>query len=134
MNSEDVDLFEKISGQVAGVHDELTLLARKSPNDAVNSFKLHFVNSLLTTANDLLGASYRPFADFEEFDSDDVPQNSDVVFMLAQYRQCLENLRADNVEVHPSGWMWRIHSPDDPQADEFGMIYRRSATPKRLKG
>src|SRR5665647_1900664 len=106
MKRKDVDKFEKLSGQLVGVYDELSMLSKKSPNDAVNKFKLKFVNSLIVESNLFLSASYRPFSEFEIFDVDEMPQNSDVVFILAQYIQCFEKLRADNVVAKHGGWYW----------------------------
>jgi len=91
MKRVDVDKFEKLDGQLQSTYDEISLLSKKKPNDAVNKFKLKFVNTLLEQANDFLGQIYRPFSDFALFSEDDVPQNSDVAFILSQYMQCLVN-------------------------------------------
>lgn len=55
MNRANVDTFEKISGQLLSIYEEISLLSKKSPNDAVNKFKLKFVNKLLSQSNDYLG-------------------------------------------------------------------------------
>jgi len=99
-----VDHFEKLTGQLTGIHDELSALAKKTPNDAVNLFKLKFVNAVLTQCNELLGSDYRPFGDFKEFDADTLPSNSDVTFIASQYLQALEKFRSDNVIQSKTGW------------------------------
>ena len=71
MNKNDVDVFEKLSGQLISVYEEISLLSKKSPNDAVNKFKLKFVNKLINDSNEFLSHKYRPFDDFEMFDEDD---------------------------------------------------------------
>ena len=38
-NREELEQFEKLIGQLRGLHEEICLLAKKSPNDAVNAFK-----------------------------------------------------------------------------------------------
>lgn len=91
MKRQEIDTFEKLSGQLIGVYEEISLLSKKSPNDAVNKFKLKFINKIITDSNILLTDRYSPFEDFISFDEDDVPQNSDVVFILSQYLQCFEN-------------------------------------------
>ena len=68
-----------------GLHKEITALTRKSPNDAVNEFKLRFINSVIAEANLLLGDKYKPLQGFEQFNSDDLPSNSDVTFIIWQY-------------------------------------------------
>ncbi|RUC69064.1 hypothetical protein [Pseudomonas aeruginosa] len=133
MNRSDVDIFEKLTGQLISTYDELSILSKKSPGDAVNKFKLKFVNSLLVEANDYLADKYKPFSEFDSFDEDDVPQNSDVVFILGQYIQCFEKLRADNVSMRNGAWYWRLNAEGDEQGDDNGKVWIRTIKPKNLK-
>ena len=107
MNKQDVDRFEKIQTQLHGLHMEISTLSKKSQNDALNKFKLKFVNQLISAANELLNDDDKPFKDFSLFDEDDIPTNSDVVMMLTQYLNCLEKLRTDNImQEDESPWYW----------------------------
>ena len=133
MNREHVDIFEKLTGQFASTYDELALLSKKSPNDAVNKFKLKFINQLLDQSNIFLGEEYKPFDDFMQFDEDDMPQNSDVVFILSQYIQCFEKLRADNVVFRRGTWHWRVDVGENELGGEHGFVYIRTTKPKRLR-
>lgn len=133
MNRSSVDIFEKVSGQLLSIYDEISLLSKKSPNDAVNKFKLNFVNKLLLQSNDYLADKYKPFDDFEAFDEDDIPQNSDVVFILSQYLQCFEKLRSDNVVIRNGAWFWRVEGGGNDKVDGDGMILIRTVKPKKLK-
>lgn len=133
MNTDDVDRFEKLSGQMTGVYDEMSLLSKKSPTDAVNKFKLKFINQQIAECNTVLSAKYRPFEDFEQFAEDDVPQNGDVVFIVAQYLQCLEKLRADNVVQRNGTWYWRVKGKKGESVDEKGFALVRTTRPKHLK-
>lgn len=128
MKKEDVDAFEKLVGQIQSIYEELSLLSKKSPNDALNKFKLGFVNKLLKSSNAFLKEVYKPFADFETFDEDQIPTNSDAVFILTQYLQCFEKFRADHVEDDFEGWFWTIKS-DDGRKERI-----KTVKPKRLKG
>ena len=60
MKRQDVDLFEKVVGQLQSLYDEIAILSKKAPNDAVNKFKLKFINTLLSQGNELLGREYAP--------------------------------------------------------------------------
>ncbi|MEH1934689.1 MAG: hypothetical protein V7L14_13410 [Nostoc sp.] len=133
MKRKDVDEFEKLSGQLQGIYEEISVLSKKSPNDAVNKFKLNFINQLLNGSNGFLEENYRPFKGFSEFDTDDVPQNSDVVFILSQYLQCFEKLRADNVQIRPGGWCWVVDAEENEIGNESGKIYIKTTRPKRLR-
>jgi hypothetical protein len=119
---EQIEALEKISGQIEGLHRELTALARKSPNDAVNKFKLKFLNGALSDANAVLGDVYRPLEGFERFDDDDLPSNSDVTFILAQYLEELERLRADNIKIEMGKWVYKLS----------GSEKIRTAPPKKI--
>lgn len=129
MNRDDLDRFDKLFGQVSSVYDEISLLSKKSPGDAVNRFKLRFVNGLLAQSNSILRDSHRPFDDFEQFDDDDLPQNSDVVLILGQYLECFEKLRTDNVVMSHGQWFWSV---DDNQAPD-GKVLIRTSKPKRMR-
>jgi len=133
MNKSDVDVFEKLSGQLISVYEEMSLLSKKSPNDAVNKFKLKFLNKLIDDSNQFLTDKYKPYDDFNIFDEDDMPQNSDVVFILSQYLQCFEKLRADNVIIKNASWYWKLKGTKNDEVDEYGMIYIRTVRPKKLK-
>jgi hypothetical protein len=133
LNASDVDRFEKLVGQVQGLYEEMSILSKKSPNDAVNKFKLKFINRQLLESNALLAERYRPFDDFETFSEDDIPQNSDVVFILAQYLQCMEKLRGDHVVVRNGTWYWRVEGGENDKVDEHGFVLIRSTKPKHLR-
>lgn len=133
MNRNDVDTFEKLSVQLLGVYEEISLLSKKSPNDALNKFKLKFINKLLTQSNEFLSDKYKPFVDFELFEEDDMPQNSDIVFILSQYLQCFEKLRADNVVIQLRTWYWRVKSDNPKEGDSQGNVLIRTTKPKKLK-
>lgn len=113
MKRSDVDFYEKIISQLNGLYQEITNLAKKNPNDALNTFKLKFVNSTLDNCNMILNGSDKPFPDFERFSEDDMPSNSDVTFILAQYMECIEKFRADNIKIHKGNWIWCLEDPDE---------------------
>lgn len=54
MTVDDIDKFEKVQGQLEGLLSEIAVLAKKSPNDGVNKFKLNFINKVLKEANNIL--------------------------------------------------------------------------------
>jgi len=125
MKGLDVEGFEKINAQLEGVYNEITGLSKKSPNDGVNKFKLRFVNKILEDANLFLDDKHKPFDGFTVFDEDTLPSNSDVAFVLAQYLNCMENLRGKNIKEADFGgdWYWVIDGKESSH---------RTAPPKKL--
>ena len=113
MELEKIHLFEKIQGQVEGLHKEIGLLSKKNPNDAVSKFKLKFINQTLQEANVILAENYKPFDDFDTFDEDTIPTNSDVTMIFEQYLGCLEKFRSDNIRIKNGNWCWIVDGSDD---------------------
>lgn len=132
MKKAGIDIFEKVQTQLEGLLSEITILAKKSPNDGVNKFKLKFINEILIQANSVLGKTYKPLETFDVFDEDDLPSNSDVTFIVSQYLNCLEKLRADNIMMeqkydgnkYVSEWYWIIDNA------KSGI---KTAPPKKIK-
>jgi hypothetical protein len=104
-SEEEVQDFEKLEQQLHSMLAEMSELSKKRPNDGLNKFKLNLVNVLLGRMNEILGAQ-RPFQDFETFDQDDLPTNSDVVVMLSQYAGALYQFRQKNTEYLDHKWWW----------------------------
>jgi len=90
MNAKQAIQFDTVEEQIRSLYDEIGKLSQKKPNEPLNKFKLKFINELLTKINSLLGKRYLPFSEFTVFSDDELPSNSDVVFILSQYLQKIE--------------------------------------------
>ena len=113
MEKKDVERFEKLHIQIKDMYSELSILSKKSPDGAINKFKLNFINQLIEEANQLLGKRYMPFSDFQRFQEDDMPFNSDVVLIISQYIKCLEKFKYDNVKLLSRNWYWNLSDTDE---------------------
>src|SRR5258706_2010581 len=102
-HAQDVVQFEKLEQQIHSMQAEVAELSKKKPNDGVNKFKLKFINQVLGELNELLGDK-KPFASFDKFDEVDLPTNSDVVMMLAQYSSAAFVFRSNN--TIKQGYEW----------------------------
>lgn len=107
MNKKEIDEFEQIQAQLQGFYTEVSNLAKKKPDDSINLFKLKLINQIIKRASKLL-AKNKPFADFDQFETDNLPSNSDVLIIVSQYLSSLEKLRADNIEYVriSKKWFW----------------------------
>lgn len=115
---DDVEKLEKTIGQLGAIHREISLLSKKSPNDAVNPFKLKTINTIIEVANDVLGESYKVVQGFDKFEDDDAPSTSDVVFIVAQYMEEIERFRTDHVVTHNSRKVYVLDgAPSDISAN-----------------
>lgn len=107
-SKEDVERLEKLVGQLQGLHAEIGTLAKKSPNDSVNPFKLKLINRVIAMGNEVLGDRYKPFEEFDQFDPDEAPSTSDVTMVIAQYMEEAERFRSDNVINNYTSWYYVI--------------------------
>ncbi len=103
----EIEEFERVESQMKVFRREITGSARKRPNDGVNKFKLGYINNAMAGANAILGER-RPLQGFEQFNADDVPTNSDVSFVLAQYTEAIYRLRVENTRRHRVNFYWII--------------------------
>ena len=104
---EDVWEFEKLEQQLHSFLDEMSALSSKKPDGPVNKFKLKFLNATLGSINKII-ADYRPFPDFEQFDVDSLPSNSDVVVILSQYAGAALRFREENTRYDTGAWYWIV--------------------------
>ena len=120
MKNAEIEKFEKIYGQFEGLNKEIGILSKKSPNDAINKFKLSFINKLLAEAHEVLDEKQRPFDGFDSFDEDQLPTNSDATMNFEQYLYCFEKLRSDNIKLiqkyfgdkYIEKWVWLVNGKE----------------------
>jgi hypothetical protein len=105
----EVENLEKLIGQLQGLHSEISQLAKKSPNDGLNVFKLKLVNKVLKSGNETLAGRYMPFDDFSQFEENELPTNSDVTMILAQYMEQAERFRSDHIVWYGNEWLYVIN-------------------------
>lgn len=93
----EVDSYNDAYPQLKAILSTMQELSKKIPDDPVNKFKLNHANEIIRKVNKILGAKYRPFSDFEQFDVEgELPTSSDVVMMLAQYLSRMNKFESDH--------------------------------------
>lgn len=58
MEKDKIEKFEKLHIQIKDMYNELSILSKKSPDGAINKFKLKFINQLIEEANQFLKGDY----------------------------------------------------------------------------
>jgi hypothetical protein len=101
MKKADVELYDKLHGQLVTMVSQFEALSKKNPNDPVNEFKIGLVNKLLADINGLIG-NFRPFPDFEQFENSPRVFNSDVLLILAQYCTAMSRFKGANTTIEKS--------------------------------
>lgn len=107
-NETEIQTFERLERQLHVFLREIGELSKKKPNEAVNKFKLKYINAVLADLNKLLGPG-KPFPDFDVFDLDTLPSNSDVRLFLAQYvASALSHRESNTTQDSNYKWYWII--------------------------
>jgi hypothetical protein len=121
---DDIFEFEKLEQQLHSFLDDISELSKKRPNDPLNKFKLKFINATLLKLNGILKDD-RPFAEFKQFDVDDLPSNSDVVLLLSQYAAAAHRFRVENTtdDGEDSTWIVRGKDTEIPAGDPDDFKY-----------
>jgi len=105
----DVRDLEKLIVQLRGLHTEISVLAKKAPNDGLNLFKLKLVNNILAKGNSILTGHYKPLENFATFDETAIPTNSDVTMVLALYMEQADRFRSNNMVRHELKWKYLVN-------------------------
>lgn len=84
MHIKEIELYDELNSKLVSLKGDIALLSAKKPNETVNEFKLKVINKVLAHINELIG-EFKPEDDFEAFDLDVLPTNSDVLMMLNLY-------------------------------------------------
>jgi len=117
-----IEEFIKLLLQVDKLLNDFIELSKKKPNDAVNKFKLKIANNLLVIANKILTKKYMPFEDFDLFDEDNLPTNSDVVLIIAQYVACLKKFGRDSTEYSDYVHYWVINGKRSKISADWNLL------------
>jgi hypothetical protein len=116
-----IEEFETLKEQLRCFYEEISTLSKKTPDGKMNKFKLRFINDTLKRATALLGAEYRPFADFEVFVDEELPSASDVVMMLSQYLKSMDRFKTAHTLKEAGGYalIWNTTGGQRIRADGF---------------
>ena len=95
MHRKDVERYDELNSKLISLKGDIALLSAKKPNDTVNEFKLKLINKMLAQINDLI-KEFKPENDFEAFDLDVLPTNSDVLMILNLYSNGMRRFKDAN--------------------------------------
>lgn len=95
MQRKDVEKYSELYSKLSSIKGDIALLSAKKPNETVNEFKLKLINKLLAQINELID-NFKPEDDFDSFDLETLPTNSDVLMVLNLYLNGMERFRDAN--------------------------------------
>lgn len=103
ITSNDINRFENVYPLLVSITKSMAALSTKKPSDVISEFKLDQINKILKQCNALLGDK-RPDVEFEKFDIDTMPQNSDIVVMLELYIASMDKFKIIHSDYVGDDW------------------------------
>jgi len=104
--------YDRLVPMLEAAHHEMTELSKKKQDGVVNALKIKILNRLLTELGNILEND--PSSEFVELiDDETLPQNSDVVLLLSQWRSALEQYK--NVHYGFDGVSKRWFTVESPK-------------------
>ena len=103
---EDVKRFRFLSPMLDSALSEMREFAKKKQDGIVSGTKIKILNRLLTDIKDIVkqekSASY-----LDTLSEEELPQNSDAVLILGQYRAVLDSFEKRNIQYidHKNTWI-----------------------------
>lgn len=87
------DTFDRLVPMLEAAHREMTELSKKKQDGVVNSFKITTINRLLAELSKVIESdASHEFVDM--LDEDLLPQNSDAVLVLSQWKAALAQFKS----------------------------------------
>lgn len=93
ISQETINNYLTLQPQIKSIFLEMKDLSTKKPEITVNKFKMTIINSLISAVREILKTE-EEFKYLNNFSDDDLPQNSDVVLLLAQYMSALNQFES----------------------------------------
>jgi hypothetical protein len=88
----DIEKFEYLSPALDSLHDELSKLSGKKQDAPVSAYKIKMVNRVLAGIKNIIGDD-PALNELELLSDEELPQNSDVVLLLGQFRAAMGRLK-----------------------------------------
>jgi hypothetical protein len=116
LTESDIADYELVSPMLDSLHREMSELSKKKQDGLLNKLKIRHVNRILEKVKSVLADD--PSVEYLEIlDEDEMPQNSDAVLILGQWRAAMNQFRAKNTYAKYGEPRWRRGAPDEDTDD-----------------
>lgn len=106
------ETYDRLFPMLEAAHHEMSELSKKKQDGVLNALKVRNINRLLSELQKLLESD--PSKDYVELlDEDTLPQNSDAVLLLSQWRAALRQYKIR----HAGGTMGKWRTAESPEAE-----------------
>jgi hypothetical protein len=114
---ERVDLWQMTTPLLKAMFQQFQELSKKKPEGALNKPKVVMVNRLLEKCREVL-ADEMTLQFLDLLDTEQLPQNSDVVLVLSQYDSAMRQFREEHTDRDGIGREWIVEDEDGDSGGE----------------
>lgn len=111
---EQASAYDRLVPMLEAAHREMTELSKKKQDGVVNALKIKMINRLLTELSKVLEHD-RSFGFVDMLDEETLPQNSDVVLVLSQWRAALDQYKGKHWGIDRVTGERRWFTEDNPR-------------------
>lgn len=112
---EQASTYDRLVPMLEAAHREMTELSKKKQDGVVNALKIKMINRLLTELSKVLEHDHS-FGFVDMLDEETLPQNSDVVLVLSQWRAALDQYKNKHWGIDRTTGERRWFTKDNPRA------------------
>ncbi len=97
--------YDRLVPMLEAAHHEMTELSKKKQDGVVNALKIKMINRLLAELSKVVEKD-PSHAFLDLLDEDTLPQNSDVVLILSQWKAALKQFHGKHYGLDGSRYRW----------------------------
>lgn len=112
---EEVERYKYLAPSLESLYDEFSKLSAKKQDAVVGTYKIKMINRVLEETKTLFPDD-PALVDLDILDEDELPENSDVVLLLGQFRAALARFEDAFLVWEPGGARKRWITQEDPPA------------------
>jgi hypothetical protein len=112
LTPEEIADYKLVTPLLENLHSEMSELSRKKQDGALNKLKIRHINRILVKVEAILGDD-PSVVYLEKLDEDDVPQNSDAVVVLGQWRAAMKQFQSKHTSTRSGTMLWKRGNADE---------------------
>lgn len=112
LSEDEIADYELVTPMLESLHHEMSELSKKKQEGILNKLKIRHVNRMLEKIEGILGDD-PSVAYLEKLDEDEIPQNSDAVVILGQWRAAMKQFHTKHTYYERGTRHWRRDAPDE---------------------
>ncbi len=118
LSEDEIADYELVTPMLESLHHEMSEFSKKKQEGILNKLKIRHINRILEKIESVLSDD-PSVAYLEKLHEDDIPQNSDAVVILGQWRAAMKQFQTKHTYYRNGTRHWRRGAPGETNDDHF---------------